>query len=122
MSNTPGSKRKPGDPSWVPVFWSIVVYPGIGQWMQNRRNAGTFYAAVFTVLAFFFTWILITYLLHVVPILRDALQGLPLEGREIPPLRAIVQPFGAVLFVYIGNVIDVLRGRLQLIRAAAPTT
>jgi len=111
--------RKSGDASWAPVFWSIAVYPGIGQWMQQRRNAGTFYCTVFTVLALMFSLVLFSYLRQVIPVMRDALQGLPLEGREIPPLTVILQPFGAVLFVYIANAVDVLRGRANLHRASA---
>lgn len=106
--------KKQGDASWVPVFWSVAVFPGTGQWMQRRRNAGTFYAGVFLFLAVMLAWVLIVYLKQAIPVIRDALAGVPLEGRELPPLRAILMPFFAVMFVYVANAVDVLRGRLQL--------
>lgn len=106
--------KKSGDASWAPVFWSVAVFPGTGQWMQRRRNAGTFYAGVFLFLAVMFTWVLIVYLKQAIPVIRDALTGVPLDGRELPPIRAILMPFFAVMFVYLANVVDVLRGRLQL--------
>lgn len=113
----PPSRSGP-DGSWVPVFWSIVVYPGIGQWMQRRRNASSFYLGVFTLLAALFAWVLYTYLSQLLPILTDALAGNGVEGREIPPLNVILKPFAAVLFVYAANVVDVLRGRSQVRRKA----
>ena len=117
------SAKMTGDASWAPVFCSVAVFPGIGQWMQRRRNAGTFYAGVFLFLAVMFTWVLIVYLKQAIPVIRDALAGVPLEGRELPPLRAILMPFAVVMFIYIANVVDVLRGRLQLKKAGtAPKT
>jgi hypothetical protein len=118
-TKTPSTKRAP-DASWTPVFYSIVVFPGIGQWLQRRYNAGLFYAAVFALLGFAFAIVLWNYLAVVVPILRDALAGADLTDRTIPPLRQILNPFYAVLFVYVANTIDVLRGRQNLRRALRP--
>ncbi len=110
----PAKNKRPPDNTWVPVIWSVVVFPGIGQWLQQRRNAGTFYCAVFSLLALVFTRIMYLYLSEVVPLMRDALMGEPLHDRTFPPLKNIIMPFGAVLFVYLANVVDVLKGRLQL--------
>ena len=115
-SPAPSAARKPADDSWTPVFYSAALYPGIGQWMQHRRNAGLFYGLVFTILALLFTWVMVVYLSQVIPILRDALAGEDISGREIPPLMNLLKPFAAVLFVYVGNIIDVLRGRMLLRR------
>jgi hypothetical protein len=92
-----GKQKKPGDASMKPVLISIVLLPGLGQWMQRRYNAGTFYMAGFLTLALMFAVIVID---HV----RD--------GKAMD--AGIYKPLGAVLFVYFANVIDILRGRLQL--------
>jgi hypothetical protein len=119
MTNESTAANKSGDASWTPVILSVAIYPGIGQWMQKRRNAGTFYLAAFTLISLLFSWILFLYLREVIPLLRDALQGQPLDGREFPPLRELLHPFGGLLFIYFANVIDVLRGRDHLRKAAA---
>lgn len=87
-----------------PVLFSIAVLPGLGQWRQRRYNAGTFYMAGFLILALMFAVILV-----------DQLR----TGAEWD--NGIFKPLGAVLFVYFANVIDVLRGRLNLRKKAATT-
>lgn len=117
MMNEPanGSQKKP-DASWFPVIMSITVYPGIGQWLQKRRTAGSIYLAFFTVIAALFTWTMFVYMRELIPLLREALSGTLIEPATIPPLSNILKPFAVVLFIYLGNVVDVLRGRMQLIR------
>lgn len=117
---TPAAKTT-GDASWTPVIWSIAVFPGLGQWMQRRRDTGTFYASVFLILSILFAWVLVVYLKQAVPVLRDTFTGVNTEGQTLPPVSAILKPFGAVLFVYFANVVDVLRGRTNLIRATTVT-
>jgi hypothetical protein len=94
---SPGSKSKTGDASITPVLLSIAVLPGLGQWMQRRYNAGTFYLAGFSLLS----------MMTVVILIRQFMSG------SLPDTD-FVKPLGAVLFIYVANVIDVLRGRLQL--------
>jgi len=103
-----------GDASWLPVIMSSVVYPGVGQWMQKRRVSGSVYLVMFTMMAILFTWVLIVYLKQLMPVLMDALEGTTVEGRDIPPLKSVLQPFAIVMFIYFANVVDVLRGRIQL--------
>ena len=116
MSKKADAIRKPADGSWLPVIMSLAVYPGIGQWMQQRRNAGTFYFFVFTVIAVMFCFVLFVYCREVVPILLNAIEGRYEEGQELPSAMRIVKPLGAVLFVYLANAVDVLRGRAQVIQ------
>lgn len=94
--------RKPGDESFRPVLYSMLVLPGLGQWKQRRYNAGTFYMAGFLILA-----------LMLAVILFDQMRAG--AGWD----KGLFKPLGAVLFVYVANVIDVLRGRLQLSKRAS---
>lgn len=114
MSEMASPKTNSPDGSWFPVIMSAAVYPGVGQWMQKRRNAGTFYCFVFTVICLMFALALYAYLRETIPILLNAIEGIYEEGQEIPPLKQILKPFGAVLFIYTANVVDVLKGRAQL--------
>jgi len=114
MEHVSPQNAKLGDASWLPVIISIAVYPGVGQWMQKRRVSGSVYLVMFTLMAILFTWVLVVYLKQLMPVMIDALQGSTVEGREIPPLKSILQPFAIVLFIYFANVVDVLRGRIQL--------
>jgi uncharacterized protein with PQ loop repeat len=98
------------DATWGPVFFSTVIYPGTGQWMQKRHVAGMLYFCVFTIVAAIFSWLLYKYLKEIIPLFRDALVGNAMEGKSLPPLSNIVQPFILVLLVYFVNVIDVLYG------------
>ena len=111
---------KPADDSMVPVFYSIVVYPGVGQWMQHRKTFSLFYGIVFFIFACIFAWIFYKYLSQVIPIIRNALEGaLPGGSAELPPLSTILKPFTAVMIVYFANVADVIRGRSRLRKPSA---
>lgn len=103
-----------GDASWLPVIMSIVVYPGIGQWMQKRRVSGSVYLVMFTLVAILFTWVLVVYLKELLPLIQAAFEGNLKEGQTFPPLKSVLQPFAIVLFVYFANAVDVLRGRIQI--------
>ena len=46
--NIPPLPRK--EPSWVPVLFSALVYPGSGQFIQRRRLSGWFFAIAGSVL------------------------------------------------------------------------
>lgn len=103
-----------GDASWFPVLASVTLYPGIGQWMQKRRFAAVGYFTVFTIMAAIFTWIFYRYLQEVIPLIRAALLGELDDPTGIPSLETILKPFAAVLFIYAGNCVDVMIGRLKL--------
>lgn len=109
------NQGKPADATMVPVFYSIVVYPGIGQWMQKRQAFALFYGIVFFLFASIFAWIFYTYLRQVIPIIQDALAGTsPAEERTLPPLSTILKPFAALMIIYFANVMDVIRARMKL--------
>lgn len=112
--NTSQTDKTSGNSSWLPVIMSIVVYPGVGQWMQKRRNIAMLYMVAFTIMALLFTWILVVYLQHVIPIVVDALEGNSVEGQKLPPLKQVLRPFAIVMFIYTANVFDAVRGRMIL--------
>lgn len=117
MSETPVDPQpKKPDASWLPVLMSVAVYPGIGQWMQKRQTAGSIYVAFFTIIAALFAWTLFIYLREVISVIQEALNGTADQGTALPPLGNILKPFAVVLFIYLGNVVDVLRGRFELLR------
>ena len=111
--------RREPDGSWNPVIMSVVVFPGIGQWMQKRHVSGSIYATIFGLMGTLFTMVLYTYMKNLIPLFQQALRGELMEPAEIPPLKTLIQPFALVLFIYIANVVDVLRGRLQVIKYLA---
>jgi hypothetical protein len=78
-----------------------MLLPGLGQLMQHRRNAGTFYLVAFLLLASFTAVVVIRSLT---------------EGGELPR-----GPIGAIAFIYGAGVIDTIRGRDQLRRKASAT-
>lgn len=106
-------KREP-DGSWSPVILSAVVYPGIGQWMQKRYVSASVYGIIFGLMAVLFAVVLYQYLREAVAILHAVLDGRSDGPTSLPPLKIILQPFAIVLFIYLANVVDVLRGRLQV--------
>jgi len=112
-ATTPVTKRQP-DGSWTPVILSVVVYPGIGQWMQKRYVSGSVYGIIFGLMAVLFAVVFYQYLRDAVAILHAALEGRTEGPTSLPPLKIIIQPFVMVLFIYLANVVDVLRGRLQV--------
>jgi len=116
MENISPEDAELGNASWLPVIMSVVVYPGVGQWMQKRRVSGSVYLVMFTLMAILFTWVLVVYLKQLMPVLISALEGTTIEGQETPPLKSILHPFAVVMFIYFANVVDVLRGRIQLRR------
>lgn len=113
---TANASRKDPDGSWNPVIMSVVVFPGIGQWMQKRHVSGSIYAIIFALMGTLFSMVLYKYVKGLIPIFQQALQGQVIESAEIPPLKIVIQPFAIVIFIYFANVVDVLRGRLQVIQ------
>lgn len=111
---TPTTPKRPPDGSWSPVILSVVVYPGIGQWMQKRYVSASVYGIIFGLMAVLFAIVLYQYLRDAVAILHAALDGRSDGPTALPPLKIILQPFAIVLFIYLANVVDVLRGRLQV--------
>lgn len=107
--------RKP-DGSWNPVILSVVVYPGIGQWMQRRYPASLLFGSTFTIMAAVFVFIFLRYLREVIPLFQQALAGELLTPAELPALLTIIKPFGILMFIYLANVVDILRGRLAVLR------
>jgi hypothetical protein len=81
--------------------WCSMLLPGIGQWMQHRRNAGTFYLMAFIVLGSF-----------VVAVLIRAF----MDGSTLPR-----GPLGVLAFIYGAGVVDTIRGREQLRKKASTT-
>lgn len=116
---TPKSGRRDPDGSWNPVIMSVVVYPGIGQWMQKRHVSGSVYAIIFTLMAILFAMVFHAYIKTVIPVIHQALLGEQVDITTLPPLKILIQPFAIVVFIYFANVVDVLRGRLQVIRYLA---
>jgi len=111
------SKRKVPDASWNPVVMSVFVYPGVGQWMQKRQTAGSLYVTFFTVISALFLLTFYRYMREVIPIIQQAFETNFNDELSLPPLTSILKPFTIVLFIYAGNVVDVLRGRMQLLRS-----
>lgn len=112
-ASTPATKRQP-DGSWTPVILSVAVYPGIGQWLQKRYASGSVYGIIFGLMAILFAVVFYRYMCDVVPILQAALERRYDGTPPVPPLKILIQPFGIVLLIYLANVVDVLRGRLQV--------
>ena len=108
MTSTSNNERAH---SWVPVIFSSVVYPGIGQFMQRRSTAGFVYAVSFGLVAVLMVLVLVTYFRELIPILQRALEGSPPEADAPPDWKDLLKPLGLVLFIYVANVVDVLRGR-----------
>lgn len=102
MSERPGLR--------VCLFYSAVVLPGLGQLHQGRKTAGIVYMTGFLFVALLFGVVFVRYFMEFIPIVRDALQGNPPEPGEIPDYRTLLGPFGVVLFLYLANVVDVIRG------------
>jgi len=117
---TSKSGRKDPDSSWSPVVMSVVVYPGIGQFMQKRFGWGTVYAITFTLMGIIFVKIFHTYIMEVIPVFQRALLGELSEPATIPPIKNLIQPLAALLIIYFGNVVDVLRGRIFIIKQLKP--
>ena len=115
----PSKKSDLPDTSWNPVIYSVIIYPGIGQWMQKRRATGVFFGAAFTVVILVLTVVITAYVKQIIPLFEQALAGSEVTVQQLPPLKSTLQPFTFMMVVYLANVIDVLWGRRKAIRALA---
>ncbi len=116
MDHPPATNGRPPDGSWNPVILSVVVYPGVGQWMQRRYPAAMVFGITFTIMVVIFTFIFISYVRSIIPLFQQAFEGSVEGPLEIPPLITLIKPFGILMFIYIANVVDIFRGRLHVRR------
>jgi hypothetical protein len=110
--------RKP-DTSWNPVILSVVVYPGIGQFMQRRMFPALAYFCAFTLIVLVFSRITHLYLKEVVELFNRALSGEAVDAQGLPPIKYLLKPLAVLLLIYFANVFDIFRGRSKLIKTTA---
>ncbi|MCB1069114.1 MAG: hypothetical protein KDL31_02090 [Kiritimatiellae bacterium] len=96
------------------LFYSAVVLPGLGQLQQGRKTAGIIYMTGFLLLFLLFGIVMARFFLEFIPIVREALHGVAPAPEEIPDFRSLLGPFGVVMFIYVANVVDVIRGHRQV--------
>lgn len=96
------------------LFYSAVVLPGLGQLKQGRKTAGIIYMGAFLLLFLLFGIVMVRFFLEFIPIVREALQGVAPAPEELPDFRSLLGPFGVVMFIYVANVVDVIRGQRQI--------
>jgi len=120
MENSSPAKppRKP-DVSWNPVILSVVVYPGIGQFMQRRMFPALAYFCAFTLIVLVFSRITHLYMKQVLELFNLALSGETVDAQGLPPIKILLKPFAVLMLIYLANVFDIFRGRCRLIREAA---
>lgn len=90
-----------------PIFYSALIYPGVGQYMTGRKTVGVICAVCFTLALVVFLAVFIRFFNEAAHVLKATWQGTYIPEEDMPSRRALFMPLVYVLLVYLANVYDV---------------
>ena len=91
----------------LPILYSALIYPGVGQYMTGRKTVGVICAICFTIALAIFLTFFIRFFNEAVHVLKATWDGTYRPEEGMPERRALLMPLVYVVLVYLANLYDV---------------